>query len=431
MAIHICLSRVYLKLDIPQIEIQPARIRSSTQKQKQRAAELSELFRKKSSNRQVSMIRIIYSSGLDESASNSISNEIEELKELGLGITPINHRKELGIVRAWPPNQLEKLYVSTDGNLIDLYDKVISLASTHDVFIVNLENVYHPKFVRSLKNVYTVIVSGDDPDSSDYCSRPFVSAFDHAFAWGVNFDANFKITEKFLEWGAKKADWWPYGVASDTYSPALTAQGIYNGERDVDLVFVGGLYPSKLRRIAKIKKHLPQMKIYGNNWTFMNLIKQRGGIRALSSGLFRVKPLPANELVPLYQRSKIGLNVHLSYGPSNIRTYQLPANGVMQICDCPEGIGDVFEIDKEIIVYHSSAEAIELIDYYLENDQERKKIAAAGFKRVIKDYRRIDTFSHALTLVLEGMQDCGINSLKDGTQIEEAKKILATNVRAG
>jgi spore maturation protein CgeB len=82
-------------------------------------------------------------------------------------------------------------------------------------------------------------------------------------------------------------------------------------------------------------------------------------------------------------------------------------------------------------VYHSSAEAIELIDYYLENDQERKKIAAAGFKRVIKDYRRIDTFSHALTLVLEGMQDCGINSLKDGTQIEEAKKILATNVRAG
>jgi spore maturation protein CgeB len=376
------------------------------------------------------MIRVIYSLGLDKSASNSIPNEIEELKELGIEITPISHRKKLGIERAWTPNHLEKLYTMNDGNLIDLYDKVASLAPSHDIFVVNLENVYHPRFVRSLKNVYTVIVSGDDPDSSDYCSKPFVSAFDHAFAWGVNFDANFKITEKFLEWGAKKADWWPYGVTSDTYSPALTTHDICSNERDIDLVFVGGLYPSKLRRIAKIKHQFPQMKIFGN-WTFMNLISQRGGIRALFSGLFRVTPLPANKLVPLYQRSKIGLNVHLSYGPSNIRTYQLPANGVMQISDCPEGIGDVFEIDKEIIVYHSATEAIELIDYYLENDEERKKIAAAGFKRAIRDYRRIDTFSHALTQMLEGMQDCGINSLKDGTQIEEAKKILATNIRAG
>ena len=380
----------------------------------------------------MSVIRVIYSLNknfLNEGAS-TISNEIDVLNKLGVQTTPIIHRKELGIERRLRPNQLEALYDSKDHNLIDLYDRVTKLASTHDIFIVNHDNVYHPRFIRSLKNVYTVIASADDPDSSDICSKPFVSSFDHAFAWGVNFDANSKITEKFLEWGAKRANWWPWGVSSNRYSPGLTERDIHAGEREIDLVFVGTLYREKLRRIATIKRHFPQMKVYGNNWKYRYLLRLCG-IRAFSSGLLGVKPLPENDLIPLFQRTKIGLNAHLSYGPSNVRTFQLPANGVMQICDCPEGIGDVFEIDKEVIVYRSPDEAVELISYYLENDQERKKIAAAGFKRVIKDYRRIEMFAHALTQMLEGMQERGINSLKDGTQIEEAKHFLATNVGSG
>jgi Glycosyl transferases group 1 len=100
------------------------------------------------------------------------------------------------------------------------------------------------------------------------------------------------------------------------------------------------------------------MKTYGNYWTVRNLITQRGSIRALSVGLHRVKSLPANEFV-LYQKGQIGLNAYLSYGPPNLRTYQLPANGAMQICDCSEGIGDVFEIDQEVIISHSSEKVIE------------------------------------------------------------------------
>jgi hypothetical protein len=44
--------------------------------------------------------------------------------------------------------------------------------------------------------VNTVIVSGDAPDSSDYCSKPYVNAFAQANALRV-FDSDFKTMKSF------------------------------------------------------------------------------------------------------------------------------------------------------------------------------------------------------------------------------------------
>lgn len=367
---------------------------------------------------------------------------IKEKINVGYDITPINYNEELDIERPWSPYELSKLYHNKNKKLCKLYDKIKNLAKTHDVFIVNYGNVYAPEFVKSLEDIYTVLVSGDDPDSSDFYSKPYVHAFDHSFSWGVNFDDNTKITDKFLEWGAKRVNWWPYGFRSDQYDPKLTVEDICNKERDIDVAYVGSAYPEKALRLLRIKKEFPKMRIYGRGWGWKSLL--RGSIRKISQVVKKkefpgarsygrnwgggstltlikefglIRELPMDRLVPLYQRSKIGINMHMSFGPSNVRLYQLPANGVMQICDCSEGLSQVFEIGKEVVTYHSIEEAIELIKYYLENDDERKKIASAGFKRVMKDYRRITTFSKAIEKIKKGMLEEGITHFKDGTPI--------------
>ena len=69
-----------------------------------------------------------------------------------------------------------------------------------------------------------------------------------------------------------------------------------------------------------------------------------------------------------------------------------------------------------MIVYHSIEEAIELIRYYLEHDDERKKVAA-GFKRTMKDYIRTTTLSQAMDKIKKGMLEDGIEYFKDGTPI--------------
>ena len=381
-------------------------------------------------------MKIIYSWGHpDRTIRPFLEAEVREWINAGYDITPVRDRDELGILMPWPPQELDRLYRNRDERLLGLYDRVNRLAETHDIFITNHGNVYHPEFIKSLKDkkIYTVICSADDPEGSDYCSRPYVHAFDHSFAWAVNFDRDTKMTEKFLQWGARKADWWPYGVWTDGYKPALTEEDIYNQKRDIDLVYVG--YPStKLARIVELKKAFPQMAIYGHGWSLKSCLGSpvahrmkygswsskafSASVKALLTGLWRVKEMPVAELVPLYQRCKIGINMHLSFGPSNIRTYQLPANGVMQLCDCPEGLGQVFKVGKEVIVYHSIEEAIELINYYLEHDDDRKKIAAAGFRRTVQDYNRLATFSEVIRNVKKGMLQDGIKSFKDGSPIK-------------
>ena len=337
---------------------------------------------------------------------------VENLQPYGYRFTIIDWVKELGIDYFSYPSaeDVRRLYNVKDHKLIGLYNKIRNLSKTHDILIVCQSHTCLPEFIESLRNnIYTVFYSGDDPDSSEVCSKPYVKHYDHVFAAGVNFDEDTKITEKFLKWGAKRADWWPLGFRGNRYNPNLTLEDIYQKERDIDLVFVGGVLSKKRRGyLIKLKHAFPQMKIFSKNFRTR---KYRIPINLY----FTVKTgtwcwgeyLPHDQLASLYQRVKIGINIHWSYGPSNIRTYQLPANGVMQICDCPEGLNQVFKVGKEVVVHHSIDEAIDLIQYYLDNDEERKKIAAEGFKRAIKDYNREITFLRALKDIEKGMREEG------------------------
>ena len=71
-----------------------------------------------------------------------------------------------------------------------------------------------------------------------------------------------------------------------------------------------------------------------------------------------------------------------------MRMYEAPAHGMMLLCD-KAGLNahaQIFEPDKEAVFYDSIEDAIEKIEYYLEHDEERIKIAQAGFARVHRDY---------------------------------------------
>lgn len=379
-------------------------------------------------------MRIIYSWGhTHQELMPILEAEVVQWIDAGYQITSVKDREELGIVQPWAFSDLDKNYRNKHERLMQLYKKIELLAETHDILITNHGNVYHPEFIKSLKNknIYTAIASADDPESSDYCSKPYVHAFDHSLPWGVNFDADTRMTEKFIEWGAKRADFWPYGVRHDMYDPALTVNDIYNGEREIDLMFVGGPY-LKISRIAQLKDAFPEMALYGG-WDRKTILKSpiscwknRGiwdwkefewACRAFWQGMAKTERLPAGQLIPFYQKAKIGINIHMSFGPSNRRTYELPANGVMQMCDCAEGIGEIFRVGEEVVAYRSIEEAIELIKYYLDHDKERKEIAAAGFRRVFKDYGRVTTFSKVIESIKKGMLEDGITHFKDGTPI--------------
>lgn len=361
------------------------------------------------------MLKIIYSDGLrDIDKETYNSDSFRKLNTADYEFVLFNHRKHLRrvITNAWI---LDDLYRNRDKNLLETYEELKKLIedSEADILMVGADNIYHPEFIKNL-DVYTVLISSDDPNSSYARTIPYIWAFDHISCVNVRYhkDIPVKMTDKLIEWGAKRATWTPYGVIDGLYDPDLTEEDILNKERQIDLLYVGAFYREKADALLQIRK------VFGNKFRLHGHWGLKfWGYYLLKGKWVWINPLPAGSFVSTYQNTKIGINMHLSGELGNGRLYQLPMNGVMQICDCADILSKVFEPGKEIIGYNTIDEAIELIEYYLEHDEERKKIAAAGFRRAKKDYEYRNVLYNMLEEVRKGMIDDGIKHSKDGNAL--------------
>jgi hypothetical protein len=69
-----------------------------------------------------------------------------------------------------------------------------------------------------------------------------------------------------------------------------------------------------------------------------------------------VRPVAFTHYVPLYQRAKIGINIHNrgDYTVGSYRLFDLPANGVMQISDGGEYLKQFYSVGEEIVSYQNT-----------------------------------------------------------------------------
>ena len=70
--------------------------------------------------------------------------------------------------------------------------------------------------------------------------------------------------------------------------------------------------------------------------------------------------------------------------------FEATACGALLITKRVSNIDELWRLGKEIIVYDDAKELPKLINYYLENDKERVKIAKAGQKRTLKEHKYSD-----------------------------------------
>src|SRR5207237_639841 len=68
------------------------------------------------------------------------------------------------------------------------------------------------------------------------------------------------------------------------------------------------------------------------------------------------------------------------------RTYEIPACGGFMLHERNEEVLELYEEGKEIACFDSAEELREKILYYLRHQQERERIALAGYKRCVPAY---------------------------------------------
>jgi tetratricopeptide (TPR) repeat protein len=86
----------------------------------------------------------------------------------------------------------------------------------------------------------------------------------------------------------------------------------------------------------------------------------------------------------IFRYSKININTSLRTIKSGIplRVFDILGAGGFLITNYQSDIADYFEIGEDLVCYESEADLVEKVGYYLVHEEERKRIATNGYRKV-------------------------------------------------
>lgn len=95
------------------------------------------------------------------------------------------------------------------------------------------------------------------------------------------------------------------------------------------------------------------------------------------------------EMYRVLAQSKIILNRHIDVAgrlANNMRLYETTGVGTCLVTDMKDNLHELFEIDKEVVVYTSAEDCVRKVRYLLEHEHERAAIAKAGQARTLREH---------------------------------------------
>ena len=244
---------------------------------------------------------------------------------------------------------------------MSMYEGLAAVAEEADILILYNGANLHPEFVCQL-GLFKVYTAGDDPESTAVLTRPLAPAFD------MHLVNNVACVEMYRGWGLRHVHFWPLGSLStvDDVGDQTDDQILDATLRPTPVVFFGEYQQHRRERLDTLVRAFPQAICAGRGWP-------RGFV-------------PWAQMWSTYRRAQIGWNFHNSLGPVNFRSYELPAYGVLQICDNKRYLGSLFELDREVVGFDTVQECADLTRYFIAHPAKQRALALAGWKRWRRDY---------------------------------------------
>jgi spore maturation protein CgeB len=150
-----------------------------------------------------------------------------------------------------------------------------------------------------------------------------------------------------------------------------------------DVLFVGS---GDLRRILLLERIRDRVSVFGNRWS-RNAALMSAPLRKRVQD----RSVWGSDLHQLFADAKIVLNITRSpfYGAEtgiNLRIFEALAAGIFLLTDHCDEIGELFTPGVELDTFHSSAELVEKVNWYLGNPAARAEIAQQGHQRFIAEF---------------------------------------------
>jgi spore maturation protein CgeB len=223
-------------------------------------------------------------------------------------------------------------------------------------------------WIRNELKIKTVLWYPDDPNWFKSLSRHIAPHYDYVFT------ASKRAINRYRKIGVKNVEFLPFACEPSIHKRInLSPEDKKRYESNIS--FVGTYYPRRHKILSKLKDF--NVQIYGPYWRFF------------MRGKNIHKSVWGPEMVKVFNASKIVLDIYdpnvLQYQAS-ARTMEVTGSGAFLLTEKAYGIGELFEIGKEIVCYKDERELRELIKYYLDVPEEREEIANKGYKRAHKDH---------------------------------------------
>jgi spore maturation protein CgeB len=347
---------------------------------------------------------VIYSFNKRGSEADFWTREIAAASNDRYRFLPFNHDRYVPGTEYTRAQLLDNMYYDRDPRLLRMYDDVRQLAAQENASALIADNgfPYHPDWLRTF-DIYKVLRTSDGPVAAYDRDFAYVHAYDHVLYHSPAYSRDLGMRDKLLYVGARRADFWPFGVFDAMFDPSKSEETLFAQERDIDVVFIGFPHLGKLPAFAKVKKALgKRLVMHGFDFKFNAYFNLKYGW----PGRIGAPLVPGRPYVERYQRAKIGFNVHNrgDYTVGNYRLFDLPANGVMQISDGGDYLNAFFDVGREIVGYRGLDDMIDKIRHYLDHPAEREEIARNGYRRAMRDHRIGDRLREAAALIERSME---------------------------
>lgn len=191
--------------------------------------------------------------------------------------------------------------------------------------------------------------------------KSIASDFDYVFVAQKDYIPSFKEV-------ADKVFWLP--LAADP-----TMHRKFNTGKQFDIGYVGSFYdPQRLAKHSKLAAFWLSRTAFKERMQLLTHLSQKYNV-VVSNNAW------GENLAKVYSLCKIGFNQSIG-GDLNMRVFEIMSCGTMLLTDqIGNGLHELFENRKHLVTY-TETDLDELVEYYLQNEAEREKIAEQAQKLV-------------------------------------------------
>ena len=228
--------------------------------------------------------------------------------------------------------------------------------------------------------------------TTDAPGTEFKHIIDTAHLYDHVFCAGSEAMEILALIGKRDTTWLPYACDPEFHRPLemVEADKILYGR---DIAFVGSYYPNRWQILKELIDNY-NVGIWGPGWQQLVKDKHRNYIQAIH--------INHSEWIKIYNSAKIVIIIHYQDGntpcyQASPKVFEALACRSFVMVDSQRDVLKLFSSAKHLVSFTCVEDLKLQIDYFLNHDNERRAIAAEGYREVLDKH----TYQHRMKMIVD------------------------------